>query len=179
MLNFDNFRTAMKLLITATKTHDIGLEELKAYFSIIRNDFEDAEFREICLKISKMATFFPTVAEFYKHKKRPNVPTVGQLVECFTAILNKQEVDNDLANWHYQVMNYYTGSGISNWREITEKEWDWVLQAYNRAYDKFLIDYQSGSGVRIDYSEVPHITERTEKTGSLSDSLNKIFIEGK
>lgn len=178
----ENFKTAMKILIRATKTHDIGADDLKAYYEIMKDDFTDDEFKEICLKLTKTATFFPVVAKFYELKKRPDIPEMGDLLYLYGCLREGRQFGEDSRKkipWLQQVMKYFSGRSCSNWREMTEQEYDWFCRDFSKAYDAFLSDYQKGVAVRIDYSAIPEINAPRSGPSKLGDVLKSQIPEQK
>ena len=92
MLNSDDFKTSFKIFSTVfvNGKKDV-VEKMATYYQIMKEDFSDKEFKEICLELSKTATFFPAPAEFYKLKKKAKVPDVGELLGAWNAGLIKHQ----------------------------------------------------------------------------------------
>jgi len=179
MLNSNKFKVAMKVLKRATKSNDIGIEDILAYYEIMKEDFTDEEFQDSCLAIAKQCTFFPTVAEFYKHKPRPRVPDSGALCRAWYSRMGEKDINEELGHWLDEILNYYEGTGCYNFRELTEKQWDYMCRDFGKAYNAFCKDYQAGSNVRISYDNIPHITQSpSKKKGAISigESLKGLEI---
>ena len=165
MLSWNKFNSAMQFYVL-TFPNPAGTELVKSYFHLMKNDFTDQEFEETAILIAKQARFFPLPADFYQHKPKPKVPTLEELRNEWRNKLSGK--DYEFKDWLTQVLNYYEGQACNNFREMTEIQWDYMCQAFNKAFNNFCKDYEKGSNIRINYAKIPHITSSSEKKGAIS-----------
>jgi len=180
MLSWNNFKDAMAFfLLNFPSSQSANSEALKLFYSVVKDDFSDEEFAQISVIIAKQAKFFPVPNDFYSNRPKKPIPDCDDLIQNWHEKMAGRNYR--LANWIDAVLNFYEGERLSgnSFREMTEKQWGYMQREFGRAYNAFCKDYEKGICTRIDYNDVPHITNSQNDKKTISDILKEYGIESK
>lgn len=175
------FERAMNALL-AFKDIPIDHDKNKKFYDLMKNDFTDAEFAEICgdiCKTERLYNKYPDPCLFYQRKPKPNVESLldddcqkfldkvsDYLTSGFISTDDRQEFNTSLTDTEKKVLSRF--GGISTlWESCNRDDYarsvDGVLRELKRDFEDAWEVQTTGNGVlRLTYGTPKSIEPLTQ-----------------
>ena len=114
-MELKTFNNAMQMMDSLTKfTHKVDKAAMQTFFLVVKDDFTDEEFQDVCLRYVKTSSDFPAPADLYALKKKEPLPDSGELLSAFLSSRYRSEGTSgyyppELISWSKEVGKYFTG----------------------------------------------------------------------